>query len=65
MDSINDDYPFQAACHGQVFMPEPLKAITAKVIFRLSLIVDICLALCMWHGDWLFRHPLVPKNQDF
>jgi len=19
----------------------------------------------MWHGDWLFRHPLVPKHQTF
>ncbi len=25
----------------------------------------ICLALCMWHGDWLFRHPLVPKIEAF
>jgi len=26
---------------------------------------SICLALCMWHGDWLFRDPLVPKMKHF
>jgi len=25
----------------------------------------VCLGLCMWHGDWLFRDPLVPKNDFF
>jgi len=29
------------------------------------LFLRICLALCMWHGDWLFRDPLVPKNEMF